>query len=1063
MPFAKKSLLVLGLLLALCFLWGTGRTAAESVVPLDSAMGRAGSSLQQQLLSPLTDSIGVGKAGWKMDNLSAASQPSPAKIGDIALRLSGEAEAAGAKGDFTLTGDVPGVCKFLGMWVFLPPGANVESLGFQMVDAKGETRLFRVPADWASWKWIETDLKGAAPSSIHAVWFAKAAGPSSLTVNALVAATEPSEPSAWLTAQNYGAAWGETNMPMPAQQIVLTNFGPAARGVKITYQVQHDPALFSDAPPDPVYGADRALGAKSWTEAEGKTIEQGSLTDGKRWTGASLGWGSHTEAFQYVDLGQERLISHLTYDAGDANWAWKVDVSASPDGKTWQPVPGLQNIDLHGKWGTNIIPVPQPFRARFLRLRHHNGGQAVNQIFMPSTLSVYDGAANETWELPHVGEIVAQGALSQTIPARSFGTATITGGKPLAPGVYLLAARVRDGDRTQLIYQHFMVMPAPLPSVVNSRFGLNTSNYLLAPLHRRLGVGWVRFENMKWPMTSPQPNVYDFHGVAPWNLNHDEIVHAFHAQGINVLPFLFQTPEYATSAPSSVTKNRESYPPKDNAQMAEFVFQTVARYGAQRHPAGELQTADKISGLNEINTFEIWNEPNLNDPGWGPWVGTSAQYNEMFRAAAEAAKRADPSARITNGGFAGIDVGTLNALLLPYADGKKPLDFVDVLNVHYYSGRVAPEIATVDSNADRTGNGKQARTFEDDLHRLVAWRDKNKPGLPIWMSETGYDSAGPSGTDERTQAAQLPRVVMMALAAGVEKVIVYRDTGSTPSLFAASGVLRDDESLKPSWFTYATLIRELDGVQTGAIRLPYPDPHVRLYAWTRGTETILSAWTIEGAANLDLKLGPCTVTDAFGSARTENIASKLPLSIFPTYIKNIGNLAGLKVLTEQARHDKAAHKAEQARLATRRAYLFAFGSKTTAGTLDLGDTRAFTPVIGQDVYDDAKGYGFFSKPAGQDNDQHWIDDPLERHSTRMNPDQSFRFRARLGRYQLQVSISPQSAGQLVLKGAVGGDQTFPIVKDGPVVTADVQVGADPLTLSNTAYGDIHWLSLVEKP
>ena len=80
-----------------------------------------------------------------------------------------------------------------------------------------------------------------------------------------------------------------------------------------------------------------------------------------------------------------------------------------------------------------------------------------------------------------------------------------------------------------------------------------------------------------------------FHGVAPWNLQHDDIVKAYHDQGMNFLPFLFQTPEYATSAPASVQKNRESYPPKDNAQMADFVFQTVARYGSRNAPGGGTQ------------------------------------------------------------------------------------------------------------------------------------------------------------------------------------------------------------------------------------------------------------------------------------------------------------------------------------------------------------------------------------------------------------------------------------------------------------------------------------------
>lgn len=1036
-------------------------------------------SAQQILLSPLEADSDIGKGGWKLNALSAAPAAEvPPKLGQSAMRLAGDAEAAGAKGDFTLAGAVPGNCQSLSLWIYLPAGANVETLGFQIYDAEGEALLSQVPADWTGWKQITWDLqngplkqaydqpgknkKADSPlASVHIAWFAKAAGPTSLVVDALDASTVLTETSSRLDAQISGATSGEPNVPMAAQLFVLTNFASEPRTAKVDYTVQRDPALYSVPPPDPVYGSDEARGAKSWTEAEGKTLEEGSLTDGKDWTNALLPWGSHKEAFQYVDLGRERTVTHLAYLAGDANWAWKVDISASLDGKTYQPVSGLQGIDTHSKWGRNEIAVPQPFAARFIRLRHHNNGQDVNQIAMPSTLSVYDGTADEKWELPVVGETIARGTVAQTVAARSFATLSVSGEKPLAPGAYLIAARVQDGARTQMVFRHFMVMPAPLASVAASRFGLNTSNFLWAPLNRRLGIGWVRFENMKWPMISPRPDVFNYHGNSPWNLDHDVIVKAYHDQGMNFLPFLFQTPEYATSAPAAVQKNRESYPPRDNAQMGDFVFQTVARYGSQKHPAAELKTSDKKTGLNEINTYEIWNEPNLHDPNWGPWVGTMAQYNAMFRVAAAAVKRADPTARVTNGGAAGIDIETMNSMLLPYADGKKPLDFVDILNVHYYSGRVAPEIATMDANADRSGAGKGANTFEDALRRLIAWRDKNKPGLPIWMSETGYDSAGPSGTDEQTQAAQLPRVIMMALAAGVEKVIVYRESGSTPSLFAASGVMRDDGSLKPSWFTYATMIRALDGVKGGGRRLPYPDPNVRLYAWTRGTETILSAWAIDGKATLSLKLGSSTVTDAFGSTRQADIQGTLPLSIFPTYITKVGNPAALQALTHQAQSDEAARKLEQARLVKTQAYLFDFGSRDSIGTIDIGDTRSFTPVLGSDVYEETKAYGFFPKPAGQDNVAGWISDPLERDSTRMNPDHTFRFRAKPGRYQLRISISPQGPGQLTVKGGLGGDKVLPVAPNGPVVATEIEIGAEPMSISNSAYGDIHWLTLIE--
>jgi hypothetical protein len=140
---------------------------------------------------------------------------------------------------------------------------------------------------------------------------------------------------------------------------------------------------------------------------------------------------------------------------------------------------------------------------------------------------------------------------------------------------------------------------------------------------------------------------------------------------------------------------------------------------------------------------------------------------------------------------------------------------------------------------------------------------------------------------------------MMALAGGVEKVFVYREKGSDPSLHAASGLLREDGSMKPAWFTYATLIRALDGA-TGGRRLAHLDPNVRLYAWRRGGEVVLSAWAVEGQSALALDLGRCTATDAFGSRRDVELAKDkpLPLSAFPVYLTGLSDPAAVERLPE---------------------------------------------------------------------------------------------------------------------------------------------------------------------
>ena len=62
----------------------------------------------------------------------------------------------------------------------------------------------------------------------------------------------------------------------------------------------------------------------------------------------------------------------------------------------------------------------------------------------------------------------------------------------------------------------------------------------------------------------------------------------------------------------------------------------VARYGRTKVDPSLLKTADKKSGLGMIDAVELWNEPNLSDPGWGPFVGTMPQFFEIMRAALRA-------------------------------------------------------------------------------------------------------------------------------------------------------------------------------------------------------------------------------------------------------------------------------------------------------------------------------------------------------------------------------------------------------------------------------------------
>ncbi len=59
-------------------------------------------------------------------------------------------------------------------------------------------------------------------------------------------------------------------------------------------------------------------------------------------------------------------------------------------------------------------------------------------------------------------------------------------------------------------------------------------------------------------------------------------------------------------------------------------------------------------------------------------------------------------------------------------------------------------------------------------------------------------------------SAAASRVVMLCLAYGVDKVLVYRESGSTPSMHACSGLLRDDftEKLKAALIAFSAQYEE---------------------------------------------------------------------------------------------------------------------------------------------------------------------------------------------------------------------------------------------------------------
>ncbi len=659
----------------------------------------------------------------------------------------------------------------------------------------------------------------------------------------------------------------------------------------------HLNSQFSDVEvPDPVFGIDHAAGkASSTISIDGKDFGDAKVTDNDAFSSFESPWTQgYQQAQVEIDLKEVRNIKAMRWLAADANWIWKVDVSFSTNGNEFISLPLLQAFDMHKKWNLHEFPIEKPFDARFIRFRFYNPDGVMNVMRLPKTIEVYDGVENDRIEPPKTVEVLQKGNISVTLDAEGQGSTTLASTNKLAPGAYLLTWNATVDGKRVTNWEHLFVRPTDsVDKNTTRRFGINASDIKLANLMSECGFGWVRFENGKWSMSSTGPDHYAYDGsVAPWHVNQDMIYNTYQDLDMKVLPYVFQTPEWANSAGPDIKVNRMGYPPKNPADYGDAIFQMVARFGKQKHAAGLLKTPDKKSGMNQIDAIELWNEPNLVGPTWAAFVGPMELYFEVMRAGVEGARRADPNLTVTSCGFAGVELATLKQMTdFKYADGKCPLDLVDVINVHFYSGVQEPETALEDPNIRKEKTSAPEMTYLDQLDDLIEWRDAHKPEAEIWMTETGNDVGGPIGLSERKQAAKLPRVTMITLARGIDKVFIYRESGSKPSMHAGAGLIRDDGTIRPSWFTMATLMRELQGFDGKAERVKHSDPNVWILRWKNDQRQCIAAWCIGEANSISMHelpgdFKPKTLVDAFGFAKNiDEFSSTIELGEFPIYLK----------------------------------------------------------------------------------------------------------------------------------------------------------------------------------
>jgi hypothetical protein len=264
-----------------------------------------------------------------------------------------------------------------------------------------------------------------------------------------------------------------------------------------------------------------------------------------------------------------------------------------------------------------------------------------------------------------------------------------------------------------------------------------------------------------------------------------------------------------------------------------------------------------------LEAAEIGNEPGKYD---------DATYRMLFENMARGLRAGDPKLRIA----------TCAMTLGKSHDYAKSVECIkgldsqwDILNIHIYA-EVEPW-----PTWKRSYPEDPAAKWLDTLTKIIAWRDANAKGKPIWVTEFGYDASTKTegknefkkwqGSTEEQQAMWNVRSYLLCARHGVERAhVFFFDDKDEPQVHGSSGLTRNFVP-KPAFHAQAWLLRSLGDYRF--TRVEREDPaECFAYEFTHGTDPKKKVWAIWKPA------GPPKVARLFHDPMEIRKAERMPLS-----------------------------------------------------------------------------------------------------------------------------------------------------------------------------------------
>lgn len=387
-----------------------------------------------------------------------------------------------------------------------------------------------------------------------------------------------------------------------------------------------------------------------------------------------------------------------------------------------------------------------------------------------------------------------------------------------------------------------------------------------------LGVKWSR-EEMSWANLEPyEKGSYNWGAFDTW-------VNELIKRDIKVVAAIQTTPAWASGASTS-QPDWYWQVPRNPQDFVDFVA------AAAQHYAGR------------IDTWEIWNEPDVEITFRCDGCNRAAVYAQMLAGSYAAIKQANPQATVLIGGLSIHDYHNAGMAFLDQvveASGGK-FNF-DVLSIHPYMPDRPPE---------STDPKTVVQNFPYRLDMSYKWlQEHGAPNKEIWVTEDGYSTCNPCGTlgvSEEEQARRLVRLHMLAMSApGVTQFDYFqaKDKFNSPpsDMFGNMAIMRNDLSEKPAYVAYRTMTIQMEGatyVGPGLLMRAVPNrwqPQFDRYhfKFTKPGKNISVIWKIGPPETITLPLSQSSVQVISSrgdklDAPLKNGAVTLQISEDPIYV-----------------------------------------------------------------------------------------------------------------------------------------------------------------------------------